>query len=368
MRRPRRANPAMTGVEHAAQTRARRPAWFRLRLPVRRRLVFVLSLAAYLGLVARVVVSTGKVPLSRDHLIPIVVGGILVASATSVGRLRRTVAALAVEWLPFVATLWLYDLARGHADGLLFDVHFLPQLRLDEAIGGGTAPTVWLQRHLWHGAHDVRWYDYATWATYLTYFVTPTLVLGILWWRSRRLFRELAAMVVLLSVAGVVTYVAFPAAPPWLAAHHGELPRVARLIGLVNRHVPVISLESAWEKGTQYSNPVAAVPSLHAGFTLLIVLFLTQRLRSRARHLLWLYPLAMAFALVYGAEHYVTDVLLGWLYAVAAYAAVTWVIRRRRPTGGPAGAAAYRSGVRSPAGSAVAAAPEASSSSTSTSE
>jgi membrane-associated phospholipid phosphatase len=62
---------------------------------------------------------------------------------------------------------------------------------------------------------------------------------------------------------------------------------------------------------------VAAVPSLHAAYTLLITLFL-WRAAGRMRPLLALYPLAMAFALVYAAEHYVVDILLGWVYTVAA--------------------------------------------------
>ena len=41
-----------------------------------------------------------------------------------------------------------------------------------------------------------------------------------------------------------------------------------------------------------------------------------------ARPLLALYPLAMAFALVYTAEHYVFDILLGWAYTLVA----VWVV------------------------------------------
>ena len=42
------------------------------------------------------------------------------------------------------------------------------------------------------------------------------------------------------------------------------------------------------------------------------------------RPLLVAYPLAMAFALVYTAEHYVADILLGWGYALVAL----WVVGR----------------------------------------
>jgi membrane-associated phospholipid phosphatase len=35
--------------------------------------------------------------------------------------------------------------------------------------------------------------------------------------------------------------------------------------------------------------------------------------------LLAAYPLLMAFALVYTAEHYLVDVLLGWVYTLMAF-------------------------------------------------
>jgi membrane-associated phospholipid phosphatase len=46
----------------------------------------------------------------------------------------------------------------------------------------------------------------------------------------------------------------------------------------------------------------------------------------RVRVLLGAYTLAMAFTLVYGGEHFVTDILAGWAMA----AAVVWVVSRSR--------------------------------------
>ncbi|HWG55907.1 MAG TPA: phosphatase PAP2 family protein, partial [Gaiellaceae bacterium] len=87
------------------------------------------------------------------------------------------------------------------------------------------------------------------------------------------------------------------------------------------------SFEGLWERGSEWSNPVAAVPSLHAAYTLLVTIFL-WRFARRVRPLLALYPPAMAFALVYSAEHYLVDVLLGWAYTLAAVWAVAWTARR----------------------------------------
>jgi membrane-associated phospholipid phosphatase len=42
-----------------------------------------------------------------------------------------------------------------------------------------------------------------------------------------------------------------------------------------------------------------------------------------------LYPLAMAFSLVYSGEHYVVDCIAGWIYAAATFAVVNAVFDRR---------------------------------------
>jgi membrane-associated phospholipid phosphatase len=281
-----------------------------------------LPVVAYLALLALVLVHLHGLPASREVLILVVLGAVLAASATSFGRFRRTLATFLVDWLPFAAMLALYDLVRGYADGLWLPSHALPQIDVDRVLGLGNVPTVWLQRHLWHGGAHLHWWDYAAWVTYLTYFFVPTIVLAVLWVRSREEFRRLAAMVVLLSFAGCVTYILYPAVPPWLAAQQGLIPPVHHVFGVVSGHMPWVSFKPLWTRGTRYANLVAAVPSLHAAFTMLIAVFLRSRLRSRLRDLLFLYPLAMAFALVYSGEHYVTDVLVGWLYAFAIYAAV----------------------------------------------
>jgi PAP2 superfamily len=261
------------------------------------------------------------VPAARDRLLMWIVLGLLALSTANLGGWLRGVL---LEWLPFALVLWAYDLLRGHADGLLFSAHFRPQLEVDRFLFG-EVPTVWLQEHLWHGASQLRWYDYAAWGVYMSYFVGTYLVAGALWFVARSRFRRYVGAVTLLAGMGFATFALFPAAPPWLASREGELAWTTRSIGHVSGEIPFLSVsfEGLFERGAEYSNQVAAVPSLHAAYTLLIALALWPLLR-RARPLLVAYVVAMAFALVYTAEHYVSDVLLGWAYCVVAW----WTVQR----------------------------------------
>jgi membrane-associated phospholipid phosphatase len=267
------------------------------------------------------------VPLARDALLVWLGLGLLAFALP-----RRLLPRMVVDWVPFAAILLAYDLLRGAADGLLFGAHTLPQIDADRALGAGAVPTVWLQQRLYDGAGHLHWYDIASWATYTTHFCATPLVAAVLWVTARPLFRRYVAAVSVLAAAGFATYALFPAVPPWLASAEGALPPVDRIVPAVWSNVHFLSLDGMWENGVRYANDVAAVPSLHAAYALLIALFLWPLARRRwQRALIAAYPLAMAWALVYTGEHYVVDVLAGWAYAVAALWAVdAWTARRQR--------------------------------------
>jgi hypothetical protein len=264
-------------------------------------------------------------PLSRDRLLMWILLGLLAFSLTNVGGWLRSVV---FEWIPFALILWVYDLLRGQADGLFFDAHVKPQLEVDRFMFGGTAPTVRLQDHLWDGFLHIHWYDYASWLVYVSYFVGTYLLAAFLWWVNRPLFRRYVVMVSLIAMMGFTTYALFPAVPPWMASELGALEPTTRSIGVIWSHIPIAHFNTLFEKGTAYSNAVAAVPSLHAAYTLLITLVLWRMAPWWGRVLLAIYPWAMAFALVYTAEHYFSDILLGWIYCVVGFMVVNWVADR----------------------------------------
>jgi membrane-associated phospholipid phosphatase len=272
------------------------------------------------------IAAVAGVPTSHD-LVFVWLG--LGMAAFSASDLRHRVPRLLIEWAPFIAVLFVYDRLRGFADGLVFPARELPQIRAENALFGTPAPTVRLQSYLWHGAHHLHWWDYATWFVYLTHFFATLIVAAVLWTWAHDRFARYATMVCALALTGFTTYVLYPAVPPWLAARHGNLGEANRTIAVVWREVPLAHFGSLFEKGQHYANNVAAMPSLHAAYALLIALYLWKLVPGWARVPLALYPPAMAFALVYSGEHYVVDCIAGWVYAIAVFTAVNLVFDRK---------------------------------------
>jgi membrane-associated phospholipid phosphatase len=249
--------------------------------------------------------------------------------AFAITDFRRKLVRFVIDWLPFMGVLLIYDRLRAVADGLLVHPREVPQIKVEAALFGKPIPTVWLQSHLWHGPHDLRWWDYACWFVYLTHFVATLLIAAVVWTWAHQHFARFASMVCVLALTGFATYVLYPAVPPWMAAQHGAVGEANRTVKIVWPHVPIAHYGDIFETGTHYANNVAAMPSLHAGYALLVVLFLWRFTPSWVRPLLALYPPAMAFSLVYGGEHYIVDCVAGWAYAAFAYFSVEWAFSWR---------------------------------------
>jgi membrane-associated phospholipid phosphatase len=281
--------------------------------------------AAFLYVAALIAYTAAYgIPVQRELVISWTCGALACAS---IGRHPREILQLVVDWLPIVAVLAVYDFTRGAADSVGIGVHSAPMIDFDQFVFLGETPTEWLQAHL-YDANAVHWYDVAFTLIYTSYFIVPFAVAGVLWARDRLAFLRFAKRLVSLALAGLATYILFPAAPPWMAAEEGLLTSVQRT---TSRGWEVLDVGTAamFSHGQGAVNQVAAVPSLHSAFVALVAIFLWPRLRPALRPLLLLYPLAMGLTLMATGEHYFFDVLLGWLYAGAVVAGWGWWERRR---------------------------------------
>jgi membrane-associated phospholipid phosphatase len=270
-------------------------------------------------------------PFDRERLF-LWIGGALAISC--LGRPWRRALDLLTDWIPLAAILVLYDFSRGLADNIGAPVRRELPIRVEKFLFLGDLPTEFLQKHFFPSGTSISWWEVGVSIIYASHFFVPFLTAGILWARSRNEWRRWVNRFLLISLGGLLTYAVLPVAPPWMSSRDGLLPPLERPIGRGWGRVHFEAATKLLDEGRAVLNPVAAVPSLHAAYSMLLVTFLWKRVQQPVlRWAMLSYPLAMSFALVYGAEHYVVDVLIGWLYVWFAFVIARrleawWTLRR----------------------------------------
>ena len=248
------------------------------------------------------------------------------------------------DWSLPLAVLTIYLYSRGLADDPGFvSVHVTAPIRADRWLFHGTLPTELLQANLCgtpcERSSTPHWYDYVLTTVYYSHFVVALTIASVLWLRDRTAWVRFMRRYLSLNILALVVYITYPMAPPWLAAQDGFVSgHITRLTG---RGWYDLKDGNFHQKLSAVGNPVAAMPSLHAGIALLVALYGAARLHRRWRWLLLLYPLTMSFMLVYYGEHYVIDIVAGWAAAgLVLWACAAW--ERGRASGPPASRATIR--------------------------
>lgn len=280
------------------------------------------------------------VPLDRFGIMLWIIAGL---SCAVVGRGWRAWGKLMLDWLPFQGLLFAYDFSRGFVgqydtDGAAprngarniigVPLHTTFPIHADRFLFGGTLPTQWLQAHLHHPG-GTRWYTVLFSLSYTSHFLVTPLVAVVLWiwWRDR--FRAWVYCVLGLTLVGLGTYFLFPMSPPWLASEQGYISGapVGRYSGEGWDYLHLKFASRALSVGQAQANLVAAMPSLHEAFTVLVAGFFCFGARWWVKCLLVCYPLLMAISLVYAGEHYVIDELVGAGFAICVLTG--WRLLRR---------------------------------------
>ena len=257
-----------------------------------------LALAAFAAAVAVLIFVPGST--TRFFGAPVV-------AAIALGRPLRVVRGFA----PFLLLLLGYEWLRTQAHQINPNPFFRPQIIADRVIGLGEVPTVRLQDWFWTGHRTL--FDETLIVVHSLHLAVVLFVLFAVLVRSGRAYVSSAIAFLLTGYAAVVGFVVFPAAPPWLASER-YLPHVERIREVGEHLVKASGATKAFD-----DNPVAAIPSLHAGFAMMVVLVVRQHF-PRAFPFAVAYAILQEFAVCYLGEHYVVDLLLGNVLAVAMFA------------------------------------------------
>jgi hypothetical protein len=248
----------------------------------------------------------------RTFWTPDVLFVILLALFIVFGQTR----AFLLRFAPLILLLLAYESFRSLIPHLNGHVHYFEMIRFDHAIAGGITPTARLQNILWHG--HLNWYDFYLYFLYTIHFLMP-IALGVLIWKKfgDTKYWQFMTALLLLSYLAFLTYLLFPAAPPWMASDLKYMEPIHRISSDVWWAMGIKDFSSFYAKLSP--NPVAAVPSLHSAYPTLFALFIVNLFKGKKFWLVWIYPASIWFGVVYLGEHFVFDVILGVAYAFLAF-------------------------------------------------
>lgn len=259
-----------------------------------------------------------------------------------VGRSWRTWGVLLLDCLAYCFMWIAYEKTRGTADAGIdvfgwFHLDFPLQVEafrnVDRAMFFGNDPNVVLQNHFME--KSVRWYDVVASVAYYTHFVVPILVLGALWATSHRQWMRFMKRFATLIGVACLMFIALPTIPPWMAGDRKYrfqlIEPLARNAGRGFRHIGFKGFVNDWNFQLSNGNAVAAMPSLHASFALIVPAFFLPWIKPKwLKALVLLFPVIMLTSLVYLGEHWVIDGLVGWAITGGAFWFWNWQERRVR--------------------------------------
>jgi len=246
----------------------------------------------------------------------------LLVFACFVSMVFKQASEMLKRFVPFVGLLLVYESFRGVVPHLNRHVNYMWMPTVDKWLAGGHLPTAWLQKHLWHGY--VQWFDFVLYLTYMMHFVLPFALAFIVWKIREKHYWHYATSFLVVSFVGFMTFLAFPAAPPWMASDKGYIEPIVRISSHVWAEMGIHDFPSLYNKMSP--NPVAAVPSLHAAYATIFAIFAIRLFKTRWKYLSLIYPIFIYFGTVYQGEHYVIDEVLGALYGVVAFLIAPYVV------------------------------------------
>jgi membrane-associated phospholipid phosphatase len=232
--------------------------------------------------------------------------------------LMRRLPLLIKDWFVFISFVYLFDSLRGSIYILTcklgLPVHATYVIGIEKALFG-QVPSAVLQARLLDPAKapQFTWLERTLTAFHGSHFLAFLLIGFIIWLYKSGSFRLFRTSYYLLIFLGVLGYFLIPTVPPWMAANNfGLLPPLIRFNGIIfNFAIP--DLSTGFD-----TNPIAAMPSLHAAFPLLSSLLLWRLYRWKALAF-YIYAAIVLLAIVYTGDHYITDILAGLILAVACY-------------------------------------------------
>lgn len=221
-------------------------------------------------------------------------------------------------WFIFISFLYLFDSLRGTiyilTCKLNLPVYALYAIKIEKKLFSNI-PSVSLQNIFLKGttSSDFTWFEKFLTVLHGTHFIAFLFVGLIIWIHKSDYFRSYKTSFYLVASIGIAGYFIVPTVPPWMASQTFHIiPELTRFNILIY-NVIIPTIKTGFD-----TNPIAAMPSLHAAFPILCSIILWHTYRWKALFF-FIYTFFVLFVIVYSGDHYVVDIIVGGILSILCY-------------------------------------------------
>ncbi|CAF1137995.1 unnamed protein product [Rotaria sp. Silwood1] len=244
-------------------------------------------------------------------------------------RTRRF--ALAV--LIYLTYLLLYDALRLIPNYTVSNIHIEDIYLIEKKIFGIIKNGHMMTLNEYFQENHIAFLDIFTGICYLNWIPIPVAYSLYLYrYKSKRDYMDFAFTFLLTNILGFVIYYIIPAAPPWYIELYGfefNLNVPGNPAGFIHFD-QITGLKVFSSMYSKNANVFAAIPSLHAAYPLITVLYGSLSKKLWLHITFVLFTLCVWFSAIYSRHHYVIDVLAGGMCAITAY--ILYRLLSRIPT------------------------------------
>lgn len=252
---------------------------------------------------------------------------------------------LALHFLPWILFAVCYDCMRFYPNYLVNDIDIQGLYEAEKSLFGITAQSAQELAAVADGSHTMtpcEYFsvhhcpaaDFMAGVFYLCWVPVPIgFALYLYIYKEYEWFKRFSWAFLIVNLLGFVGYYIHPASPPWYVAQHGFTPifNTPGNTAALGRWDAMTGLPIFHALYGKNANVFAAVPSLHAAYMLITTFYaIASRRKISMVFIFSIICLGIWWTAVYTGHHYIIDVLLGILTALAGVALWEIVYRTTR--------------------------------------
>lgn len=252
--------------------------------------------------------TAGFVGLRPEHVLIVVLFLILFF-------INKETRKLAVAVLPFIVFGISYDWMRVYPNYMVNPIDVEGLYNAEKSLFGFNMDGVRVIPCEYFAVHHNSIADFFAGVFYLTWVPVPIAFgLWLYFTGQKNLYLRFAIVFLFVNLLGFAGYYIHPAAPPWYAMNYGfepilNTPGNAAGLARFDELLGITVFDGIYGRN---SNVFAAVPSLHAAYMLIAVIYACMRkANSILITILSILMVGIWCTAVYSCHHYIIDVLLG---------------------------------------------------------